>query len=701
LRAFNGFATVVPQAYGGKGWNKAQYSVLSTLSMSIKDTSVGLLIMASTSIGTMPVILGLEKDLPKLREELGRCLAAHGDWARLRADLESLLAMLAHPEPKKFRAALEAFGRHIQSMFLFPGSTLKYLARNFLYAMQKAVDLAKRRDLETLARALTALRRDLDALEADFQAELAGLDARQLAHERFLRFLGCGQISAFALTEPSAGSDTGGIQTRAVLREVEAEALGNGFWRFTPHGGNAPRVLAEGARFEFDNRLPQYRLDDGTLGLLDDSGFDLDTQRGERAIRAGETRHAFHDIGIVMERNGKHVYRYFELTGAKMWITNGSVADRYSLYAQSEAGELGLMLERRSEGLRIGPNENKLGQRASPTNELNFDRVRVSADQLIGYRGHGQVNALETLSVGRGGLVSGCSTLADRLLHDYVDVWRREPQLYAMAQAEQERIATLSARLVGLMDRADLTQGDFRIEAALSKYLASEGLHRILKWFETLYGPSAAARELPIEKWRRDIRILNIYEGTNEVQRFLALKDLPSLLKDGKRQATGDDDFDRALGAFHDFAGPRLAVLGARVWTEPDRQLQWFPVVEWAAQLYVWCALLERLRLLEKLDDPADRDHRARLRDHLASQAQHVGALARRVRDDFILAETHRHPSDASLIIARDLLNRAELKEETPVAVGALRGEWIAILRSRYELESGRLQWAGWHTADL
>ncbi len=701
LRAFNGFATVVPETFGGKGWNKAQYSVLSTLSMSIKDTSVGLLIMASTSIGTMPVILGLEKDLPKLREELGRCLDARADWDRLRADLDVLLAMLAHPEPKKFRAALEGFGRHIQAMFLFPGSTLKYLARHFLLAMQGAVETAKRRDLEKLASELTVLRRELDELEAGFRAELADLDPRRQAHERFLRFLGCGQISAFALTEPAAGSDTGGIQTRALLREAEAEPLGNGFWRFTPPGGSAARVLAEGARFVFDDRRPQYRLDDGSLGVLDDSGFDLGTQRGERRIRAGKTAHAFHDIGMVRERNGKQVYRYYELTGAKMWITNGSVADRYSLYAQSEAGELGLMLERRSEGLRIGPNENKLGQRASPTNELTFDRVRVSADQLIGYRGHGQVNALETLSVGRGGLVSGCSTLADRLLHDYVDVWRREPQLYALAQAEQERIATLSARLVGLMDRADLSQGDFRIEAALSKYLASEGLHRILKWFETLYGPGAAARELPIEKWRRDIRILNIYEGTNEVQRFLALKDLPSLLKDGVRRPTGDESFDRALEAFHDFAAPRLAKLGARVWTEPDRQLSWFPVVEWVAQLYVWGALLERLRLLESLDDPADREHRARLHEHIASQAQHVGALARRIRDDFTITGAHRHPADASLILACDLLNRTETKDETPVAVGALKGEWIAILRSRYELESGRLQWAGWHAADL
>ncbi len=702
LRAFNAFATVVPEALGGKGWSKAQYSVLSTLTMGSKDTSVGLLIMASTSIGTMPVILGLEKDLPKLREELEACLNDHGAWERLRADLNGLLAMLAHPQPKAFKAAMEAWGKHIQKMFLFPGSTLKYLARNYLLAMQKAVETAKRRDLARLGAELERLRTGLDNLQAAFRDELAALPARQRAHENFLQFLGCGQISAFALTEPGAGSDTGGIQTRAEPREVEARRdPGTGFYRFTPHGGDGERVLLDATRLRFTDRTPHYELPDGTFASLDDSGFDLKTQGGERCIRAGGARHVFHDIGSVVERDGRTVYRYYELTGAKMWITNGSVCDRYSLYAQSADGELGLMLDRRSEGLRIGPNEHKLGQRASPTNELNFDRVRVSADQLIGFRGHGQVNALETLSVGRGGLVMGCATLADRLLHDYAEEWKREPALHAQAQAEYERIQTLATRLMGLMDRVDLTQGDFRIEAALSKYLASEGLHRLLMWFERLHGPMSAAREEPIEKWRRDIRILNIYEGTNEVQRFLALKDLPNLLKESELARVDDPALEAALTNFRDFAAPRLKALGASVWQDPDQQLRWFPVVEWAAQLYVWCALYERVRALTALDDPADERLRTALRAHLGSQSQHVQALARRVREDFAQLEARGlHPADANLRIARELLDRAVTADEAPVAVGALAGEWLAVLRSRYELRGEQLAWSGWHAQD-
>jgi len=176
---------------------------------------------------------------------------------------------------------------------------------------------------------------------------------------------------------------------------------------------------------------------------------------------------------------------------------------------------------------------------------------------------------------------------------------------------------------------------------------------------------------------------------------------LPSLLKDGALQKVDDAALDAALQAFRNFAGPRLRDLGGAVGQDPDQQLRWFPVVEWVAQLYVWCALVERLRLLVALNDPVDKEHLARLREHLVAQEQHVLALAGRVHEDFAQLDARRsHPADASLRLARDLLNRTEVKDDLPVAVGALHGEWVAVLRSQYELRDGALRWAGWHPAD-
>ncbi|HEX9627246.1 MAG TPA: FAD-binding protein [Acidiferrobacterales bacterium] len=702
LRDFNAFATIVPAELGGKGWSKAQYSVLTNLGMGMMDTAFGLLIMASTSIGTMPVMLGRDKDLPALRAELDACLEDDAAWAGLRADLDGLIAMLERPEPKAFKQAMTDFGKRIQRMFLFKGSTLKYIVRKPLTAVQDAIEIAKRRDLDALGAALRALRDGLDELRATLEAEREALDARERAHDRFLQFLATGQISAFALTEPSAGSDTGGIQTRALLREVPAKPDGKGFYSFTPHGGHEPRVLLDAERLEFEGRKAWFRLADGTRAALDDSGWDLNTQSGRRQVRAGGAAHPYDDIGTVLERDGKTFYRYYELAGNKMWITNGSVADRYSVYARSEQGELALMLERRSEGLRIGPNENKLGQRASPTNELSFDRVRVSAEQVIGFTGHGQVNALETLSVGRGGLVMSCATLGEGLLERFTEVWRRDPALHAAAQGEVDRIQTIAARLVGLMDRADLSRGDFRIEAALSKYVASEGAHRILGWLEKLIGPQAVAQEMMLEKWRRDIRILNIYEGTNEIQRFLVLKDLPKLLRAEPAAVADNEPLETALQNFRDFVAPRVARFGDALWQNPDLQVRWFPVVDWAAALYCWCALHERVRLLTALEDPADGAHIKRLRESQNGLAQHVQALAARIRADFARYDDGgAHPSDTSLTLARALLAPEPEADAGATLVAPLDGEWGMILRSDYELGADGLQWAGWHAADL
>jgi alkylation response protein AidB-like acyl-CoA dehydrogenase/electron transfer flavoprotein alpha subunit len=675
--------------------------VLTNLGMGRMDTAFGLLIMASTSIGTMPVMLGRDKDLPGLRAELDACLADQAGWRALRGGLKRLLRMLDHPQPKPFRQAMEQWGKRIQGMLLFPGSTLKYLGRSYLMLVQQTVETAKRRDMQALGVKLRACSSGLDDLHRLLVEELDSLALREQAHARFLSFLACGQISAFALTEPSAGSDTGGIQTRAVLREVAAEYDGVGFYTFVPYGKTEPRVLLDAGNLRFNDRSVTYRLADGREGLLDDSGWDMRRNSGRRAIRTVDALYEFDDIGTPLQRHGRTVYRYWEVSGNKMWITNGSVADRYSLYSQSAEGDIGFMLERRSEGLRIGPNENKLGQRASPTNELTLDRVRISADQVIGFRGHGQVNALETLSVGRGGLVMSCATLGELLLRNYAHLWRRNPALHEAAQAELDRIQCLAARLVGLMDRADLSQGDFRIEAALSKYIASEGAHRILGWLETLLGPQSAANEVIVEKLRRDIRILNIYEGTNEVQRFLALKDLPNLLREPASAIDDNPPLESALQAFREFATPRVTALGASLWQNPDLQTRWFPVVDWLADLYSWCALHERMRLLKSHADPVDDELLRRLRAVENSLAEHVQRRAHWVRASFAGGEEGRcYPADASLVLARAALAGAAETDAGPWAIGALSGEIALVLRSRATLGEQGLAWDGWHEAD-
>ena len=145
------------------------------------------------------------------------------------------------------------------------------------------------------------------------------LDRRAEAHKLFLRLISAGQISAFALTEPNAGSDSGGIQTRAELKRVE--------------------VFTDGVEKYFMLGQERRRIVD--ISLSDISSLpDC-------------------DVTQIRKESGREFYEYYELNGAKMWITNGHVAGVFCLYARTPEGPTGFMVRRNSEGLVVGKDEEK------------------------------------------------------------------------------------------------------------------------------------------------------------------------------------------------------------------------------------------------------------------------------------------------------------------------------------------------------
>ena len=526
-------ATSVPQSEDGLGWRKARYYVLNSVAGSHGDAAICLLIMASTSIGTTPVVLGLEEELPRVREELEPLVRNAAALEEIGSRVRRIVASFRNPSPgwirKEYGAVLSLVDSRIRRT-----RVVKYLAANFLRSFYGAGSAGQRGDFAAFMAGLAAASLHFERILPDVRSALAEVPRRERCHRLFLRALGHGGISAFALTEPTAGSDSGGVRTTAVLKAAMLSPLPDGRYAFSPTGemDKCLRYLIDADRIVFTEEGMAYLAPDGRPAPIRFDRYDYAADRGARAYEYQGALCEFHDIGQVRTTDRGPVYEYYSLTGAKMWITNGSLATQFSLFAQAAEGVTGFMVDRHAEGLKVGADEKKTGQRGSPTNELSLDGVRVPREAVIGYEGHGQVNALETLNVGRCGLAVVAGSLARKVLAEA----RREvppslerDRLLGEAAAILFGSESLAFHLIGLFDRP---HESVRMESAIAKFLCSEDIHEILSLVEQAFGPEGQTERRFVEKARRDARILNIYEGTNEVQRFLVLKDLAALAAD-------------------------------------------------------------------------------------------------------------------------------------------------------------------------
>ncbi len=520
-------ATTIPQAEGGLGWRKAGYYVLNSASGSFGDAAVCLLIMASTSIGTTPVLLGLEDELPRVREELTPLVHDPKRLGEIGSRLKRLVASFKNPNPGRVRKEYGAVMKLVDDR-IRRTRVVKYLSANFLRAFYGAGIAGRRGDLSGFMTNLAHAAELFERVMPDVRDGLAELPRRERAHRLFLRNLGHGGVSAFALTEPTAGSDSGGVKTLAALRTAMLSPLSDGRYAFSLTGelDTSKRYLIDADCIVLNKEGMAYRMPDNTLALIQYDRYDLSADKGVRYYEHQGTACEFHDIGQVRTTGAGLMYEYYSLTGAKMWITNGSLATQFCLFAQTNEGVTGFMVDRYAEGLKVGADERKMGQRGSPTNEISLDSVRVPREAVIGYEGHGQVNALETLNVGRCGLAVVAGALARKLMAEAshaIPQTEQRDRMLGEAAAVQFGSESLAFYLVGLFDRP---HESVRMESAIAKYVCSEDVHEIISFIEKTYGPAGQTEQYLLEKARRDARILNIYEGTNEVQRFLILKDL-------------------------------------------------------------------------------------------------------------------------------------------------------------------------------
>jgi electron transfer flavoprotein-quinone oxidoreductase len=617
------FSTVIPPELDGGGWWKAEYYILTTAAGRFGDAGLLLVIMASTSIGTTPMLLGLEKELPLAAQELEPLARDPRQLGEIGKRLEQLITGMKRPDPSRLKKEFTELMALVDSR-IRQTRVVKYLAANFLKAFYAAGIAGQRRDLDGFRTGLIEAKTLFDHLSPTIRQAVDELPRRERAHQFFLKKLGHGGISAFALTEPTAGSDTGGVKTTARPMSRPLTPLEDGRYRFDLAEGEvrddqSVRYLIDADRIRFEDRPGSsgivYELPTGETVPIQCDEYNYDSDEGLRYFLFRNQKNHFHDIAQIRIQDGRPVYDYYELSGAKMWITNGRIATQYCLYAQSPEGVTGFMVDRHAEGLKVGADERKMGQRGSPTNEIAIDQVRVPKECVIGYEGHGQVNALETLNVGRCGLAVASITLMRKLFLEACEQTSASPQrdrLLGEAAAILFGSDSVTFHLIGLFDRH--TTESVRMESAIAKYVCSEDLHEVITLIEQAYGPAGVTEQYRVEKIRRDSRILNIYEGTNEVQRFLILKDLIAMAKDWKPISIPEGAGNLSRLAYwketlrtHVKAASDL--LGDTVWMDAVLQPDYFPLADMAGEIFRLDCLAYRIQWLKEQRDRLGPDY--------------------------------------------------------------------------------------------
>ena len=224
----------------------------------------------------------------------------------------------------------------------------------------------------------------------------------------------------------------------------------------------------------------------------------------------------------------------YVIDGGKLWISNGSVADTVVVFAKTdpEAGRRGIssfvVRPEEDDGFIVEGTEDKLGDKGCPTAELRFDEMRVPADRRLGEEGEGLMQALKTLNKGRITIAARSVGIARGALDaafEYAHEREQFGEPIAEFQAIQHKLADMDTKVNAakmLMHRAadrKIRGEDFIKESAQAKLYASEVSREVANEGIQIHGGYGYVKDFPAERFLRDAKINEIYEGTSEVLR--------------------------------------------------------------------------------------------------------------------------------------------------------------------------------------
>ncbi|HMF04626.1 MAG TPA: acyl-CoA dehydrogenase family protein [Acidimicrobiia bacterium] len=332
-----------------------------------------------------------------------------------------------------------------------------------------------------------------------------------------------------ALYPPEYGGDAGDLLTAALVIEEVARACGSSALTALVTRTGVAALMAHGTD-ELRNRVlpPVVAGEQQASYCLSEPNAGSDAaSMATRAVRDGDQ---------------------WVLNGRKAWITSAGVSDVYTVFARTDPAAGGraisaFVVEADRPGLSIGKLEHKIGLRGSPTGEVVLEDVAVPAENLIGDEGRGFRYALEALDRSRPIVAAQAVGIAQGALDiagSYVLERRQFDQRIADFQGIQFMLADVATQLeaarllvYAACARVDAGATGITKTSSMAKLFATDTAMRVTTDAVQLLGGAGTTREFPVERMMRDVKITQIYEGTNQIQRVVIARKLLDELTTG------------------------------------------------------------------------------------------------------------------------------------------------------------------------